>query len=184
VGVRIVNRQIASVILVAILTLTPLLPAAAQDSSTGTITITMTTQCVIEIELSPINWDIGPVEPDKLYKTDPEKTWCTMSNRGNCKVNTYIKGEDAEWVAIPSQKWTLSNNGSNGESEYALWYWIGWVSGNYTSITKDASGRGTEFYSGLEIGEEKQFGLKLLTPTSFHGDREMKTTVTISAVAA
>jgi len=179
-----VNRRIASVILVAILALTPLLPAAAQDSSTGTITISMTTQAIIEIELSPTNWDIGPVEPDKLYKTNPEKTWCTMSNRGNCIVTTYIKGEDAEWVDNPSQKWMLSNNGSNGEDEYALWYWIGWVSGNYTAITKDASGRGTEFYSNLVIDQQKQFGLKLLTPTSFQGGREMKTTITISAVAA
>ncbi len=183
------NRRIASVILVAILALTPLLPALAEESSTGTITISMTTQAIIEIELSPTNWDIGPVEPDKVYKTNPEKIWCTMSNLGNCKVNTYIKGEDAEWVAIPSQKWTLSDDGSNGEDEYALWYWIGWVSDDYVSITKDAAGKGAEFYSGLETGEEntkskKQFGLKLLTPTSFHGGREMKTTITISAVAA
>jgi len=179
-----VNRRIASVILVAILALTPLLPASAEESSTGTITITMTTQATIEIELSPTSWDIGPVEPDKLYKTSPEKTWCTMSNKGNCIVNTYIKGEDTEWVDNPSQKWTLSNNGSNGEDEYALWYWIGWVSGNYTCITKDATGRGAEFYSNLVIDQQRQFGLKLLTPTSFQGGREMKSTITISAVAA
>ena len=182
--VRVVNTRIASVILVAILTLTPLLPASAQDSSTGTITITMTTEAIIEIELSPINWDIGPVEPDKVYKTNPEKTWCTMTNLGNCIVDTYIKGEDAEWVANPSQKWTLSGDGGNGEDKYALWYWIGWVSSNYACITKDAAGRGTEFYYGLEIDQQKQFGLKLLTPTSFQGDREMKSTITISAVAA
>ncbi len=182
---RIVNTQIASVILAAILASTPLLPASAQDSSTGTITITMTTQAIIEIELSPTNWDIGPVEPDKVYKTNPEKTWCTMTNLGNCVVDTYIKGEDAEWVDNPSQKWILSNNEDNGEDEYALWYWIGYVSDNYAPITKYATGRGAEFYSGLEIGEEKQkqFGLKLLTPTSFHGGREIKSTITISAVA-
>lgn len=180
------NRRIASVILVAILALTPLLPALAEESSTGTITISMTTQAVIEIELSPTNWDIGPVEPDKVYKTNPEKTWCTMSNRGNCKVHTYIKGEDTEWVANPSQKWTLSGDGSNGEDKYALWYWIGYVSDDYVPITGYSTGKGAGFYSGLEIGEEnkKQFGLKLLAPTSFQGGREMKTTITISAVAA
>ena len=185
-GVRIVNTRIASVILVAILTLIPLLPASAQDSSTGTISITMTTEAIIEIELSPINWDIGPVEPDKVYKTNPEKTWCTMTNLGNCIVDTYIKGEDAEGVSPSTQKWTLSADGNNGEDEYALWYWIGYVSDNYVPITKYTTGRGAEFYSGLEIGEEKQkqFGLKLLTPTSFQGDMEMKSTITISAVAA
>ena len=67
------NKRVSSVILVVILALTPLLPVSAQESSTGTITISMTTQAVIEIELSPTNWDIGPVEPDKLYKTNPEK---------------------------------------------------------------------------------------------------------------
>jgi len=179
-----VNKRVSSVILVVILALTPLLPVSAQESSTGTITISMTTQAVIEIELSPTNWDIGPVEPDKLYKTNPEKTWCTMSNKGNCIVNTYIKGEDAEWVAIPSQKWTLSDNEDNGEDEYALWYWIGYTSDDYVPVTKYLTGRGAEFYSGLETDQQKQFGLKLLTPTSFHGDREMKSTITISAVAA
>ena len=179
-----VNRQIASVILAVIIALIPLLPASAQESSTGTITISMTTQAVIEIELSPTNWDIGPVEPDKLYKTNPEKTWCTMSNKGNCIVNTYIKGEDAECVTIPSQKWTLSDNEYNGEDEYALWYWIGYVSDDYVPIIGYATGKGAEFYSGLETDQQKQFGLKLLTPTSFQGDREMKTTITISAVAA
>jgi len=176
--------RIASIALAVILALLSSLPALAEETSTGTITITMTTKTVLEIELNPTSWGIGPVELNTEYKTDPEKTWCAMTNRGNCMVNTYIKGEDAEWVDYPSQKWTLSNDENNGENEYVLWYWVGWTSGDYILITKDETGEGTEFYSGLGMGEEKKFGLKLLTPTFFYGGREMKTTITVSAVAA
>ncbi len=172
--------------LAIILIFIPSLLVLAEDVATGTITITMTTGTVLEIELDPTTWEIGQVEPNTEYPTNPEKTWCTMTNWSNCMVNTYIKGEDAERVGYPSQKWTLSNDGTNGENEYVLWYWIAWTSSDYVPITKAASGMGAEFCPNLGMGEEnqKQFGLKLLTPTSFYGGREMKTTITISAVAA
>lgn len=178
------SRRIASIILAIILTLIPSLLVLAEDVATGTVTITMTTGTVLEIELDPTTWEMGQVEPNTEYKTNPEKTWCTMTNRSNCTVNTYIKGEDAERVGYPAQEWTLSDDGTNGQNEYALWYWIAWTGSDYVPITKDETGMGAEFCPNLDSGNEKQFGLKLLTPTSFYGGREMKTTVTISAVAA
>jgi hypothetical protein len=162
-------------------------PIEAQDTDSGTITITMTTKSILEIELNPTNWEIGAVEPDKEYKTNPEKTWCTITNRGNCIVDTYINGDDARWVKNPNNnKWILSSDESNSENECVLWYWIAWSSTDYIPVTKADSGMGSEFCIDLDIGEgnQKQFGLKLLTPTSFIGSRDMESTITISAVAA
>jgi len=178
-----VKKRIGGIILAIILLLVLTAPVTAQDSST--ITITMTTQSVLEIELNPTNWEIGIVEPNTEYKTNPEKTWCTITNRGNCVVNTYIKGVDAICVDNPSQKWSLSQDVSNEEDEYVLWYWIGWTSTEYIPITKSESELGHEFCIDLGISEEnqKQFGLKLLTPSSFVGGRDMENTITISAVA-
>jgi len=191
-----ISTRIASIALVIILVLIPSLPTLAQESDGETITITMTTKTVIEIELNPTSWEIGQVNPDTEYKTNQEKNWCTMTNRGNCMVNTYIKGDDAVWTESPSAyKWTLSNSWSNGMQEYVLAYWMYEYSSSYVLITKDESGGGAEFYSGLGIGEgnQKKFGLKLLTPPPdytkggigyFSGGGEMETTITISGVAA
>lgn len=179
------DKSIGGVILAIILLLVLTAPVIAEDSDSGTITITMTTKSVLEIELNPTNWEIGIVEPNTEYKTNPEKTWCTITNRGNCAVDTYIKGADAICVDNPSQKWFLSQNESNEENEYVLWYWIGWTSTEYIPIIKTEGESGCEFCIDLGINEEnqKQFGLKLLTPASFAGGRDMENTITISAVA-
>lgn len=180
------KKRIGGIILVIVLLLSFAAPVTAQDSNSSTITITMTTQSVLEIDLNPTNWEIGIVEPNTEYKTNPEKTWCTLTNRGNCVVDTYIKGADAICVDNPSQKWLLSQDASNEENEYVLWYWIGWTSTEYIPITKTESELGYEFCIDLGISEEnqKQFGLKLLTPTSFVGGSDMENIITISAVAA
>jgi len=190
------SPRIVSIALVIILVLIPSLPVLAGDTSTGTVTITMTTETVLEIELTPASWQIGQVGPNTEYKTNPEKTWCTMTNRGNCMLNTYIKGDDAVWTESSSAyEWELSSDGSNGMQEYVLAYWMYEYSSSYVLIAKDESGGGAEFYSGLGMGDgnEKQFGLKLLTPPSdytkggvgyFYGGGEMETTITISGVAA
>ena len=181
----VMKKRIGGIMLSIILLLALTAPVMAQGSS-GTITITMTTQSVLEIELSPTNWEIGIVEPNTEYKTNPEKTWCTITNRGNCVVDTYIKGVDAISVDNPTQKWALSPDESNEEDEYMLWYWIGWTSTEYIPLYKTESELGYEFCIDLASNEENQkhFGLKLLTPTSFLGGQDMENTITISAVAA
>lgn len=180
------KKRIFGIVSAIILLLLLSAPVTAEDGNSSTITITMTTRSVLEIELDPTNWEIGVVEPDTEYKTNPEKTWCTITNRGNCAVDTYIKGIDAKCVDNPSQKWILSQDESNEENEYVLWYWIGWTSTEYIPITKTDSELGCDFCIDLGIDEEnqKQFGLKLLTPSSFTGGRDMENTITISAVAA
>jgi hypothetical protein len=162
------------------------LPVTAEDSTTTTITVTMTTKSVLQIELNPINWEIGAVEPNTEYKTNPEKTWCAMTNRGNCLVDTFIKGTDPQWKIDPDEKWTLSSDGQNGADKCALWYWMAWESTEFVPITKADTGMGTEFYRGLDIGadNQKQFGLKLLTPSAFVGSRDMESSIIISAVVA
>ena len=66
-----------------------------------------------------------------------------------------------------------------------LWYWIGWTSTEYIPLYKTESELGYEFCIDLASNEEnqKQFGLKLLTPISFLGGQDMENTITISAVA-
>jgi len=161
------------------------LPALAQES--GTITITMTGVNEISISLDKTGWPLGNVASNTEYETIPPIEWCTLTVEGNCNVNTFIVGENAEWVDNPSAyKWTLSNDGTNGENVYGLWFRIsGDTARGYVPITKTEG----EFWpyaggSSLAPGDTKQFGLKLLTPTYFVGGRQMQTQITISAVAA
>jgi hypothetical protein len=183
---------ITSIVVAIILALIFSLPALAQDSDT--ITITMTGVNDISISLDKTQWPLGEVAADTEYMTSPAIEWCTLTVDGNCNVNTFILGEDAEWIDNPSAyKWTLSTDGTNGDNVYGLWFRIsgdttrGPLSDGYVPITKTQS----EFwpYSGgsgssLAPGDTKQFGLKLLTPTYFVGSRQMQTQITISAVAA
>jgi len=181
---------ITSIVVAIILALVFSLPALAQES--GTITITMTGVCEISISLDKAQWPLGNIASDTEYTTIPPIEWCTLTVEGNCNVNTFIVGEDAEWVDNAGYKWTLSNDGTNGENVYGLWFRIsgdttrGPLGDGYVPITKTQD----EFWpyggsgSSLAPGATKQFGLKLLMPTYFVGGRDMQTQITISAVAA
>jgi hypothetical protein len=179
------KKAVTSILVALILVLIFCLPALAQESSA--ITITMTGVNDISISLDKTQWPLGEVAADTEYPTSPPIEWCTLTVDGNCNVNTFIVGEDAEWIDNPSAyKWTLSNDGTNGENVYGLQFRIsGDTARGYVPITKTEG----EFwpYSGgssLAPGDTKQFGLKLLTPTYFVGGRQMQTQITISAVAA
>ena len=178
---------ITSVVIAILLALAVSLPALASQNST--ITITMTGLNEISISLDKTQWPLGTVASNTEYETSPQIQWCTLTVQGTCNVNIFIEGDDAEWVSDPgAYKWTLSNDGSNGEHTYGLWFRIsGDTTRGYVPITKTQS----EFwpYSGgsgssLAPGDTKQFGLRLLTPTYFFSGREMHTQITISAVAA
>ena len=173
------------IVVVIILALTFSLPALAQESSA--ISITMTGVNDLSISLDKTQWPLGEVAADTEYATSPPIEWCTLTVEGNCNVNTFIVGEDAEWVDDPGvYKWTLSSDGTNGENMYGLWFRIsGDTARGYVPVTKTEG----EFWpydggSSLAPGDTKQFGLKLLTPTYFVGSRQMQTQITISAVAA
>jgi len=181
------STRIASIALAIILILIPSLPALAQESDSETITITMTTKTVIEIELNPTNWDIGRIEPNQEYKTDPEKAYFTMTNRGNCDLHAYIKGEEAVCVDNPAYTWELSSDGSNDTGIYVLWC----ERTDYEPIEGLITAEENEFFSnfGIDGYNLKHFGLKLEAPLAdyngyFYGGGEMETTVTISGVVA
>ena len=176
---------ITSIVVAIILAVILSLPALGEDSDT--ITITMTGVNEISISLDKTQWPLGEVATDTEYTTSPPIEWCTLTVEGNCNVKTRIVGEDAEWIDNPgAYKWTLSNDGTNGENVYGLRFRIsGDTVRGYVPITKTEG----EFWpyaggSSLAPGDTKQFGLKLLTPTYFVGSREMQTQITISAVAA
>ncbi len=176
---------IASVAIAVIVALAASLPALAQQNST--ITITMTGLSEISVSLDKTQWPLGNVALDTEYETSPPIEWCTLTVQGTSNVNTFIVGEDAEWVSNPADyEWTLSSDGTNGEHIYGLWFRIsGDTARGYVPITKTQG----EFwpYSGgssLAPGDTKQFGLRLLTPTYFYSSRQMQTQITISAVAA
>jgi hypothetical protein len=183
---------VSSIAVAIILALILSLPVLAQES--GTITITMTGANDISISLDETAWPLGNVTLNTEYFTSPAIEWCTLTVEGNCNVNTFIVGEDAEWIDNPNDyKWTLSNTGGNGENIYGLWFRIsgdttrGPLGNGYVPITKTQS----EFWpysggSGSSLAPEdtKQFGLKLLTPTYFWGGRQMQAHITISAVIA
>jgi hypothetical protein len=176
---------ITSVGIAIMLILAASLPALAQQN--GTITITMTGLNEISVILDKTQWPLSTVASDTEYLTSPQIEWCTMTIQGTCNVNTFIVGDDAKWVSDPNTyQWTLSNDGTNGEHVYGLWFRIsGDTARGYVPITKTQS----EFwpYSGgssLAPGDNKQFGLRLLTPTYFYSSRQMQTQILISAVAA
>ena len=178
---------ITSIAVASAIVLALSLPALAQE--TGTITITMTGLNEISISLDKTQWPLGTVASNTQYETSPSIEWCTLTVEGTCNVNTFIVGDDAEWVSDPAAyKWILSSNGTNGEHIYGLWFRIsGDTARGYVPITKTQG----EFwpYSGgssssLAPGDTKQFGLRLLTPTYFYSGRDMQTQIIISAVAA
>ena len=176
---------ITSIVAAIILALILALPTLGEESES--ITITMTGVNEISISLDKTQWPLGNVATDMEYMTSPAIEWCTLTVEGNNNVNTFIVGEDAKWEDNPSAyKWTLSNDGTNGENVYGLQFRIsGDISRGYVPVTKTEG----EFWpyaggSSLAPGDTKQFGLKLLTPTYFIGDRQMQTQITISAVAA
>lgn len=178
---------ITSTAIAIILALAGSLPALAQQNSTSSITITMTGLNEISISLDKTQWPLGTVASNTQYETIPQIEWCTLTVQGTCNVNTFIVGDDAKWVSDPgAYKWTLSNDGTNGDHIYGLWFRIsGDTTRSYVPITKTQG----EFwpYSGgssLAPGNTKQFGLRLLTPTYFYSGRQMATQITISAVAA
>jgi len=178
---------ITSTAIAIILALAGSLPALAQQNSTSSITITMTGLNEISISLDKTQWPLGTVASNTQYETIPQIEWCTLTVQGTCNVNTFIVGDDAKWVSDPgAYKWTLSNDGTNGDHIYGLWFRIsGDTTRGYVPITKTQG----EFwpYSGgssLAPGNTKQFGLRLLTPTYFYSGRQMATQITISAVAA
>jgi hypothetical protein len=177
----------ASVAIAIVLALAVSLPALASQNST--ITITMTGLDEISISLDKTQWPLGTVASDTEYQTTPQIEWCTLTVQGTCSVNTFIVGDDAKWVSDPAAyEWTLSDDGTNGEHVYGLWFRMsGDTARGYVPITKTQG----EFwpYSGgsassLVPGNTKQFGLRLLTPTYFFSGREMQAQITISAVAA
>ena len=180
---------IISILGAILLVLTPSLPASASDS--GAITITMTgVETVISISLDKTNWPLGDVTENAEYKTDPEATWCTITNAGNVNVALSTKGAHAGSDPL---MWALSNDGTNdgfgSYPEYALWYHIAMDSEeSYTSITltETPMKKGGENIT-LDADAQKQFGLKLLTPDSFPSEyigKEVTTHITISAVKA
>jgi hypothetical protein len=178
---------ITSTAIAIILALAGSLPALAQQNSTSSITITMTGLNEISISLDKTQWPLGTVASNTQYETIPQIEWCTLTVQGTCNVNTFIVGDDAKWVSDPgAYKWTLSNDGTNGDHIYGLWFRIsGDTTRGYVPITKTQG----EFwpYSGgssLAPGNTKQFGLRLLTPNYFYSGRQMATQITISAVAA
>jgi hypothetical protein len=180
---------IKSIPLAIVLALIFSLPVLAEESET--ITITMTGSEGISISLDVTQWPLGTVAPDTEYYTKPAIEWCTLTVTGNSDVNIFVVGEDAKWVDNPdAYKWTLSNDGLNGEHVYGLWFRIlgdttrGPYNDGYVPITKTQG----EFWpygdgSSLAPGASKKFGLRLLTPSDFIGGREMQTQVTVSAVS-
>lgn len=174
--------KFASLVLAFILILLPFSAASAQGVITIKITLHTPAPKMLAVGLtsSQTEWNIGDIEPNQVKKTAPEKTWCTITNKGNCSVNLSIKGENAVDAAHSGYEWVLSDDGTNGKEKYALWYWIAYYSPDYTLITTSER----PFYNGLEVGGVKQFGLELLAPVEFEPAKNMETNITISAVAA
>jgi hypothetical protein len=161
------------------------LPALASQNST--ITITMTGLNEISISLDKTEWPLGTIASNTVYETVPAIEWCTLTIAGTCNVKTLIVGDDAQWIGHPgAYQWTLSDDGTNGEHIYGLWFRVsGDTTRGYVPITK-TQGELWPYAEepSLTPGDKKQFGLRLLSPTYFYSSRQMQTQIIIGAVVA
>ncbi|MFW6150257.1 MAG: hypothetical protein ACOC6A_01855 [Chloroflexota bacterium] len=191
-------RHVAAVLLSMVLALAASPPAMAQQNDADNVTITLTgVETVVSVSLSPSTWELGDVTEDTEYKTDPEATWCTVSNEGNVNVALGIKGENMMSTNTDDYFWVLSNDGNNTNhssnttspcwDEYAMWYHVaGDTADHYTSVLlAEAPMQKDDKDYSLAINGTGQFGLKLLTPEYLQRyGNPAETHLTISAVVA
>ena len=147
------------------------IPIVALAGSDATITITMSGPAVaIDIEVTPDEWQIDPVELNSSYLKD-----FTLINRGSVKVDTTIMGTNAEGTGY---RWWLGT--FPGYNQYEIEYDIEGAGGTGNVATAP-----TDFVQDLSKNQSKRFSLTVKTPTS--GDspgagESIEATVTIHAV--
>ena len=132
------------------------------------------------ISNTPSTWDVNspnPVAENTTYETG--LTHFTLTNNSSFAINVTISGED---MTGAGETWTLSNDGTNGTSTYGLKVGLSGTSYNivvrrdptYNNLVTNMAGGGTT----------QQWGLQLLTPTTFGDGTTKSGTVTLTATQA
>lgn len=164
------NKIIAIFLAISLILAVPATALAAE------ITITMTTEEVVAVSVSPGSWAIsGTVGANTAYETAENNF--TATNDGNVNEDFQIAGDDTGGAGTA---WVLSELLTNSATAYALGYKTiaGSYPANYTAITKTAA----TFASDITPGSTQTFGLGLLTPTTIVGGEDKTATVTITCV--
>ncbi len=109
---------------------------------------------------------------------DPDgvPTLCAENN-GSGKEDFEIRGADAN--SVGGNKWTLES--SAGVNQYVHKYAVveGGTVGTFTPLTKNQADN--EWANDVPVGEQRQFRLRMDTPTESSSYEERTTTVTVIA---
>ena len=131
------------------------------------------------ISNTPSTWDVNspnPVEVNTTYLTG--LTHFTLTNSSGYAINVSISGED---MTGTGETWTLSNDGSNSVAgTYGLMAGLSLTSYDIV-VKRDAAYN--NLVTNMPQSSTQDWGLQLLTPTSF-GDGTLKSgNVTLTATA-
>ena len=131
------------------------------------------------ISNTPDTWDVNspnPVEVNTTYLTG--LTHFTLTNSSGYAINVSISGED---MTGTGETWTLSNDGSNSVAgTYGLMAGLSLTSYDIV-VKRDAAYN--NLVTNMPQSSTQDWGLQLLTPTSF-GDGTLKSgDVTLTATA-
>lgn len=142
------------------------------------IILTYTPGVLPDISNTPNSWAFGPVDPNSSYTTGInyvlDSSGFRITNYSAYDVNITISATDM------GSGWLLADSGTPDDTHYALWAGTELTSGLY-NITVTSTG--TPLITVLASGT-RDWGLKLMTPTSFT-DGALKTgTVTLTATQA
>lgn len=162
-------------ILVIALAVLLTIPVVAFADTTAEVEVTFTVG-ELGITVSPSTWENLSAAPAKTWTSDPNGF--TLTNTGDYRVNTTIKGADA--VGNDGHTWTLSSDGINREDTYAMKFIVDQSEGVITVSE-------LPFLGGLDADQYKGFGLSAAAPTNsncMNPGEKFSTTVTIKATPA
>lgn len=131
--------------------------------------------CSPSIELDQSSWSVNGgsvVDEDTAYNTGLD--WCTITNNSGGSVDIYIQGTDM----TGGTAWDLSDDYSNGADIYGMR--AGLYGGSYNIDVKESTTNLLK--DSLADSGTQDFGLQMLTPTSYSDGVSKSGTVTVTAV--
>lgn len=150
-----------------------LLVAAGQAAAatTGTISVTVSLQSTVSVDVSPTTWNIGPIALDGTDTLTP----VTATNNGNVTIDLNIKGSNG------ATNWTI-NGTSTGADQFTVQAHNGTPALSPTSFLLTTVDHALS--SSLATSSSQTFDLTFTAPSSDTGgggaDQSFDVTVTAS----
>jgi hypothetical protein len=126
-----------------------------------------------DISNNPSSYAFGTLNENASYSTNLD--YFTVTNNSGYQVNITIRGSDM----TGGISWTLSDNAIPGEDTYGLRAGLYGESYNITVSKTD-----TLLIGNMTDNSSQQWGLELLSPTSFSDSAQKSGIVTLTATQA